>query len=46
MLKLFGINGIWFVMLVVEVMIVIIVFMMNCMKYFVLLNMVGEKEVI
>ena len=44
--KLFGINGIWLVMPVAEVLTAIIVFTMNRMKHPVPLNMAGEKEAI
>ena len=44
--KLFGINGIWLVMPVAEVLTAIIVFTMNRMKHPVPINMAGEKEVI
>ncbi|WP_234574401.1 MATE family efflux transporter [Bacillus cereus] len=44
--KLFGINGIWLVMPVAELMTAIIVFTMNRMKHPVPLNMAGEKEAI
>ncbi|XQM92125.1 MATE family efflux transporter [Bacillus shihchuchen] len=44
--KLLGINGIWLVMPVAEVITAIILFTMNRMKHPVPLNMAGEKEAI
>ena len=44
--KLFGVNGIWLVMPVAEVLTAIIVFTMNRMKHPVPLNMAGKKEAI
>ncbi len=44
--KLFGINGIWLVMPVAEVLTAIIVFTMNRMKHPVPLHIAGKKEAI